>query len=475
MMFLMLTSTVVRSLHKSIHVRIIRTVHHQNVAGLALTGTFVTFYIVACDACAFYYAYIGHNEISHLHELKRTINFISTGLLLAFDGMVCLIPLTVLLYVCCKYIDEQTYRAGAERQNNCNKCVRGCFLGNFLHQGFKLYFNAIFGTLNLTSLWDSEDEKVKGFRLVWIITLSLVAPLFAISSHITFILVSWLTNKTQASSVALICLAVITFLFFMFRQCYTAVSASKRIKEWPPCLYPFCQCGKHISACFFLSCCCWCNRWNKLNRCREWMEKGDPVISKRLAIRSELNLDEESTVQVEEVNLLAEEEKEKGGASPVEVVKKKPKEGKKLNRVQSVLHEQEDHQYKEFNTRAFCIVFMWGWVLVGMVGLVIVAFMLLPIVAFDLLTDLINTFQITLILVGVLITYKILSLSEPDIYRFLNVVRKAFLTKSEADGKDVTEKVSDLKRVDDIEATGYLVGELAEVVVHRLPQVDTLK
>lgn len=110
---------------------------------------------------------------------------------------------------------------------------------------------------------------------------------------------------------------------------------------------------------------------------------------------------------------------------------------------------------------------MWGWVLAGMVGLVLVAFMILPIVAFDLLTDLINTFQIVLILIGLLITYKILNLSEPDIYRFLSKMREAFLTKSH-DRKELADKdIRDFKKVDDIEATGYLVGELAEVVVHK--------
>ena len=414
-LLLMLTSTVVRSLHKSIHVRIIRTSHHQNVTGLVLTGTFVMFYIVACDICAVYYAYIGYNEVSQFHHLKGTLNYISTAVLLAFDGLVGFIPLTVLLYVCCKHVDEYTHDDDRpdDEQSKCNKCVRCCCLGCCLHQGLKLYFNAVFGTLKLKELWEVQDENVKRFRLVWVITLSLVAPLFAISCHATFILASWLTNKSQASSVALICLAVLTYLFFMLRQCYTALNASKRLLEFPVCLiplYPFYQCFKHVGACFYLSCCC-----DMCRECRDRVEEGDELINDRLVERN-------------------------------------------------VVQPRED-QHNEFNTRAFCVAFMWGWVLVGIVGLLILAFMLLPIVAFDLLTDLINTFQILLILIGLLITYKILNLSEPDVYRFLNKMRDAFLTKS--GNRDVSEEVSDYQKVDDIEATGYLVGELAEVVVHK--------
>lgn len=285
---LILTATIVRSLHRSIHVRIIRTVHHKNVAGLVLTGIFVTFYIIACDVCALCYAYFGSSEISKLHQLKITMNYISTTVLFAFDAIVCFIPLTVLLYICCKHVEEQTHVDG-DRQTRCNRCVRGCFLKYILQQVFKLYFNAVFGTLDLKGLWKIKDEKVEGFRLVWIITLSLIAPLFAISSHISFILVSWLTNKTQASSVALICLAVLSFSFFMFRQCYAAMSVSKRIQNFRyPCLlplYPFVQGCRHICVCFYLCCCCCCDK--RFEKYGNWIEKGDTPISMKLALRNE--------------------------------------------------------------------------------------------------------------------------------------------------------------------------------------------
>ena len=193
---LMLTSTVVRSMHRSIHIKIIRKIHHQNVAGLILTGIFVTFYILACDICAVYFAYFGHNEISQHHHLKKTINYISTGLLLAFDGIVSLIPLTMILYICCKHVDEETFRSvqrNADTPPNekkwakycclkCNKCVSQCCLGCCLYQGLAFYFNSVFGTLNLDELWVEEDKKLRGFRLVWTVTLTLVAPLLAVSS-----------------------------------------------------------------------------------------------------------------------------------------------------------------------------------------------------------------------------------------------------------------------------------------------------
>lgn len=126
-----------------------------------------------------------------------------------------------------------------------------------------------------------------------------------------------------------------------------------------------------------------------------------------------------------------------------------------------------DNNFKMFNTKAFCIVYSWGWVLVGLVVLVITAFAELPIVTFDLLSDLLNTFQVFIILVSLLITYKILSLNDPDIYRFLRNLRDTYKSKSERSGGQISSQVQDEKQVDDVEAAGSIMGELAEVVIHR--------
>lgn len=74
---IILTATIVRSLYKGIHIRINRKSNHQNLAGFVLVGTFVTFYIVALDCAAVYYAYSGNNELNDV-DFKLTLNFMST-------------------------------------------------------------------------------------------------------------------------------------------------------------------------------------------------------------------------------------------------------------------------------------------------------------------------------------------------------------------------------------------------------------
>ena len=82
---------------------------------------------------------------------------------------------------------------------------------------------------------------------------------------------------------------------------------------------------------------------------------------------------------------------------------------------------------------------------------------------FDLVSDLLNTFRAFIIVISLLITYKILTLTEPDLYRFLHIMRDAFANKAKS-----REKVEDYRNVDDVEAVGCIAGEVAEVVIKGL-------
>ena len=124
----------------------------------------------------------------------------------------------------------------------------------------------------------------------------------------------------------------------------------------------------------------------------------------------------------------------------------------------------------EFNAKAFCITFAWGWVLAGTIGVILLAFSELPILTTAVLSDLLNTFQIFIILISLLITYKILTLTEPAISRFLQKVRDTYIAKS-GEEMDEDHVIRNRKDFDNFEAAGCLMGELADVVVHKLPNI----
>ena len=458
MVSIALTATVVRSLRRSIHASIARRSGHHNMTGIVLTGTFVTFFIVGCDIAAVYYAY--HNDhILRDHMLKTTLNFISTAILLAYDLLVSLLPIAVLQILCCKHIHEYLLaNAGTDNDgeaagpcpDSCKSCCRECMSDNckcksccrkfskccmtcFLPQCLILGFYAIFGELDQDPIWEEMRKKrITNSRVAWIVTLLLVAPFFTISSHIGFILVSWLTDSAQASSVALICLAVMIYMFFMLRQCYLA---NEEVNPKGCCgstcmvFYPFYQISKYVGAFFYIMC-----FGNRLRRACSWyIASATGIPFARLRQDGLMELFDHRAEPQPEVNL--------------------------------------DHK-DEFNTKAFCIVFCWGWILVVFAGMIIFAFSVLPFVTTDLISKVFDTFQVLIILVSLLITYKILSLGKPAIARFLQQVRDAYITlQSGANGeRRIHEDIGNRKDLDDYEAAGCLVAELAEVVVHKLPR-----
>lgn len=424
-----LTATVVRSLQQKIHTSIIKKINHQNLAGMVLTGMFVTFYIVGCDIAAFYYAYSGKNELSGQHQLKGSLNFLSTAILLALNITFCILPVMVLVYVCCTNLRINTDNIPDEGYRNrclrsCNDyCIGQCCFGCCLYGVFAMSFSVLLGRSKNRDWWQNDR------RLVWIMILSLTTPLFAISSHITFILVSWLIDTKKASSVALICFAALIYLFFMFRQCYKAnLKVNPKhcccscCSTWLSCscwscflpFYPFLQCLTLLPTCFYVTCDKYCDFCKKC-LADDQEEDLEATINQRLNIQNE--------------------------------------------------RYDPDPDNVEFNTKAFCIVFSWGLVLVGTVALVIIAFAELPIVTFDLLSDLLNTFQVFIILISLLITYKILGINEPDIYRFLRKLRVTF-----RELRTIHEPVQNEEEDNDVEAAGYIMGELAKVVIHKLPK-----
>jgi ribosomal protein L31E len=153
---MVLTAFIVRSLRKNIHIRITKKANHHNLAGEVLTGVFVTFYIVGCDAAAVYYSYSGKNELSETHKLKLSLNFVTTIVMLACDSVICLTTtLVMLFYVCCWNLHIET-----KRRRNCNRANRaiGCVL-KFLHRIHKISFTVVFGTAKPDTMWEGGKKK----------------------------------------------------------------------------------------------------------------------------------------------------------------------------------------------------------------------------------------------------------------------------------------------------------------------------
>lgn len=123
----------------------------------------------------------------------------------------------------------------------------------------------------------------------------------------------------------------------------------------------------------------------------------------------------------------------------------------------------EGHMEREseerFNTQALCIVLGWGLLVVGSLAFTIVAFYEVPFKTLDLATYLLNIFQIFIVVIAALITYKVFMFSEPEIHRFIRKVRKAF-EDDEEPNKD---------RFDDLEEVGVITGKALDAMIKMKP------
>ena len=426
-------AVIVRSESRNIQRKIRNSTYHPNVAGMVITGMYVTIYIIALDIAACYYAIFGYHELNNIHTLN-CLNIASTAILLILDFFSCVPGVIVLVYICSSHcycgngMASQGNNAAisinnsdsqsVQPLNKCNKWVGKLCLNHF--------FAVILGnSANQAKLFTTKSKSSQNNRLVWIMTLSYVTPLFALSSHIPFILVSWLTDTAKASSVALTGIVVLVYLFLMFRQCYKVNSDFQDDSHCVFCsllCYPIKQCMR-----FCCAPCCKTKEADDAPR-RKAKKEADKLLE---------NTGEwESTLTQEVLG----EEAGDNAAKKTEV---------------------------KFNTKALCIVCSWSWIFPFMAALMIFAFAELPITTFDVLSNLLTTFQVFVVVLSLLITYKILNVDDTNnLNRFFRNLRDTYLG----------EKKQDMNPLD---ASGCIVGELAEVVIHRLsrgtPTKTTLK
>lgn len=122
------------------------------------------------------------------------------------------------------------------------------------------------------------------------------------------------------------------------------------------------------------------------------------------------------------------------------------------------LLEEPKRRNETFKTKTLCVTFTWGLPLTGSVAFLVSAFYELPVASYTLPIYLLNVFQVFIVMITLLITYKILQITEPEVHTFLRNMKKGYETH---DPKGKAENIPE----DEVEATGTLAGALVKVVV----------
>ena len=434
-------TSILKSIRSTVHSKIVSPKNHANVVALLLCSIFLSYYIICCDICAVHYSYFSKHELHDhdQHTLKYSFNFVVTIVILVIDGTTVLSSHMLLLcgifcsssnnkcqkcmLCCCSCIpfcavfgcskdicilfdinsedrgtpagiNERTPTAvenggtlnAGENGGRCSiySCIMSCSI-----LWFMFCPTPCIRCCSIYSAKRDSDKRVINNRLLWIMMFSLFGPFVCITSHASFILISWLTDPAQATSIALVYLAIFLFYFITLRQCYIS-------------------------------------NYN---------------------INNEIKRDEltKTNWYIELVTVTSYNHKAEG------------KEG--AERKKPVLDEDVEKPFKKV---AFWMAWTWGWVASIIIIFTILGFVELPLSTFDLPNYLLNLLQVFVVVLSVLVTYRILSTSEPEVLRFLSNFRAAFTRKLPKNRQDsFLDKINHYGDYDDIEAIGDLMGELA--------------
>ena len=264
--------SMIRSWNSVIHDKLRHSVNHPDLAGIVIISFFLTLYVTGLDIVSAVYAYNKKDEIGRQnHNITGSFNMRVTIILSIYD-------LSVLIAQTIAFCYMSFNPAGKD-----NDCCFSCFKWYF-----SLFFNLMFGESDQTLVWESSnidtDKKYRNkknedasteikkkylissnIRYLWVLTFCILAPIFSLSSHFMFILMSWLTDSTQATSFAIVYIGTLSFLHVAIRQCYVTnthriSNACCELTECPDCcllLYPYQQCCVTLTK-FFRYCLCPC-------------------------------------------------------------------------------------------------------------------------------------------------------------------------------------------------------------------------
>ena len=104
-----------------------------------------------------------------------------------------------------------------------------------------------------------------------------------------------------------------------------------------------------------------------------------------------------------------------------------------------------------FNIKAFFMACSWGWLVAGSLVFILSAFYVVPLPTIQLADYIENTIQILIVVLAFLITYKVFTVEDTDIQKFMRRFRQYKQFNAE----------------DDAEVAGATAGKLAKLLIDK--------
>ena len=436
-----------RSVHPHIHEKLVKSPqYHPVLAGFTLAGTYLMVFILCMDRAAVYYYGRQDHEYGEYDEVDGEFNFFILAITLALDATVSLYFLVCMLYLCCSQTHEE--ELCKTLPESCRQCLIPCLVP---------YFYAIFGGSTQAKIWkvfsgseaarqnannsgseaapqnannsgseaaphnsgregaakDANNSGMNGKAQnptsMWVVTGMMIAPLFALASHAGYILIAWVTEPVKTTATFLVTLGSFIFLFVMFRQCYATY---KRADDKDQALFETAMCTDSRFSDFLTGKKYWITWF--------WFVITIPIIPVWILLSHVVNLGYlwKKCRKFEETDL----------------------DWDKI---------EEDNPKDNFSIKAFFMACSWGWPIIGSLTFVLSAFYLIPLPTVELAQYIQNIIQLLIVVLASLITYKVFSVDDSDVQKFMRSFKNARATNAE----------------DDVEAAGAKAGRLANLLM----------
>ena len=226
--------------------------HYPSFAALATTGMLFSFYVVALDCCAIFWAFgphVGEKENLLLQSgISSTVqsHYVAIGTL-TVDAAATLLSCIILLVGL--VLEFQLYC--------CKKRIDTCVDYVFINLLFPIFCCSKLG--RGTELPDQSKEK-----MAWILAATAIAPLVCFGSHIGFVVIAWLADPKHAGGISVIYIFTFFYYYFTLKAFYQLLTDGKTS------FFTCCNYNKVPQNCC-CSCCCSCLL--KFNNRRETMGK----------------------------------------------------------------------------------------------------------------------------------------------------------------------------------------------------------
>ncbi len=217
---LIMVALFVRLHRRRIEKKCIKPSNHGNFAGVILTAMFVMIYIIIMDTLAVIAIFTNTHEYSD-YDINGSLNFYVVVITFALDIFAMLYSFaawTLFVGWTCSY-----------RNCSCHNNIISCFR-NSLKCLFVPFLYLVFGYKKHDKFWKEEDyqtdrddkvtETVFAVRQVWALLSLLIGPLFGTFSHLGYILVAWLTEPHKTSSIFVLMIVILIYLYTLFRAIF---------------------------------------------------------------------------------------------------------------------------------------------------------------------------------------------------------------------------------------------------------------